>query len=85
MVGTTISLTDTTGQAWEYVQRALLDAAADNRITLLEVLENIEAGLIIIDAQRLLELSSLDKADADATQSLLSIPAVSRREECLVR
>jgi len=59
VVGSAISLTDTTGQAWEYLQTALLDAAADDRITMLEVLQNLDVGLMIIDTQRLLELSSL--------------------------
>ena len=44
MVGSAISLTDTTGQAWEYLQGALLDAAADDRITLLEVLQKLRRG-----------------------------------------
>lgn len=73
VVGSAISLTDTTGQAWEYLQGALLDAAADDRITLLEVLQNLDVGLMAIDTQRLLELTSLARADAEATQSLLSI------------
>jgi hypothetical protein len=73
VVGSAISLTDTTGQAWEYLQTALLDAAADDRITMLEVLQNLDVGLMIIDTQRLLELTSLINADAEATQSLLSI------------
>jgi hypothetical protein len=73
MVGSAIALTDTTGQAWEYLQGALLDAAADDRITLMEVLQNLDAGLMIIDTQRLLELSSLARVDAEATQALLSI------------
>ncbi len=73
IVGSAISFNDTTGQAWEYLQGALLDAAADDRITMLEVLQNLDVGLMIIDTQRLLELTSLARADAEVTQSLLSI------------
>ena len=73
MVGSAISFTDTTGQAWEYLQSALLDAAADDRITMLEVLQNLDVGLMIIDTQRLLELSSRIGIDIEDAGSLLSI------------
>jgi hypothetical protein len=58
LVGTAIAMTDTTGQAWEHLKEALLDAAADDRITLLEVLQNVEAGLLVIDTQRISTLLS---------------------------
>ena len=73
MVGSAISLTDTTGQAWEYLQGALLDAAADDRITLLEVLQNLDVGLMILDTQRLMELSSRIGIDFEDAGLLLSI------------
>jgi hypothetical protein len=73
MVGSAISLTDTTGQAWEYLQTALLDAAADDRITMLEVLQNLDVGLMIIDTQRLMELASRIGIDIEDAGSLLSI------------
>ena len=59
LVGTAISLTDTTGQAWEHVRDALLNAASDDRLSLLEVLQNVEAGLMVIDTQRLSVLSQV--------------------------
>jgi hypothetical protein len=73
MVGSAISLTDTTGQAWESLQTALLDAAADDRITMLEVLQNLDVGLMIIDTQRLMELSSRIGIDIEDAGALLSI------------
>lgn len=68
LVGTAISMTDTTGLAWEHLRDALLDAAADDRVTLLEVLQNVETGLLVIDTQRLSALSSLLRQDTDKIQ-----------------
>jgi hypothetical protein len=72
VVESAISLNNTTGEGWQHLRDALLNAAADNRITLLEVLQNIEAGLMVIDTQRLFTLVTQVQPDIEAIQSVFS-------------
>jgi hypothetical protein len=73
LAGSAIALNDTTGEGWQHLRDALINAAEDDRITLLEVLQNIEAGLMVIDTQRVIELSSQLRQDGDGIQPFFPI------------
>ncbi|NJL45525.1 MAG: alpha/beta hydrolase [Leptolyngbyaceae cyanobacterium SM2_3_12] len=72
LVGTTVTFSELTEPGWEQLQNALIAAAADDRVTVLEVLENIEASLVIIDTQRVATISSQVREDIDDVQSFFS-------------
>lgn len=58
LVGTTFTVPETNdSQSWRSLRSALVVAAADSRVSLLEVLQNLEDPAIIVDAQKVIEVA----------------------------
>ncbi|HEY9737300.1 MAG TPA: alpha/beta hydrolase [Trichocoleus sp.] len=63
LVGTTFTVPETDTQSWRSLRSALVVAAADNKVSLLEVLRNLEDPAIVIDAQKVIEVAGQVRQD----------------------
>jgi hypothetical protein len=58
LIATTFTVTDGAEASWKLMQDAVLTAAANGSITLIDVLRNIEATVLRIDSQRVMAIAS---------------------------
>ncbi|HIK44661.1 MAG TPA: alpha/beta hydrolase [Leptolyngbyaceae cyanobacterium M65_K2018_010] len=57
LVATTLSMAEGSSETWKLMQDAVLKAAANGRISVMDVLRNVEATLLRIDSQRVLAIA----------------------------
>lgn len=69
LVGTTFTVPETDTQSWRSLRSALVVAAADNKVSLLEVLRNLEDPAITIDAQKVIEVAAQVRQDLRDVQA----------------
>ncbi|MEM9002123.1 MAG: alpha/beta hydrolase [Cyanobacteria bacterium P01_F01_bin.86] len=57
LVGTTLDVPEAPGQSWVYLRNAVITAAADNRVSVIEVLQTFDANAVIVDTEKVGEVS----------------------------
>ncbi|MGF1459029.1 MAG: alpha/beta hydrolase [Leptolyngbyaceae cyanobacterium] len=72
LIGTSVSLPDSSTQSWTYLRDALLTAAADdNTVSAIEVLQAIDTDVITVDAEKVGEVAQEIQADASILEDFL--------------
>ena len=70
LIGTTMEVPEAPGQSWQYLRNALLAAAADdNQVSVIEVLQALNANSIIVDTEKVGEVSEQVRHDLAVMQA----------------
>lgn len=63
LMGTAFTLPETDVEGWQSLRSALMASAADNQLSAVEVLQNVDHPAIVIDAQALMEVAEQMRQD----------------------
>ena len=72
LVATTIEMPEAPDQGWVYLRDALLTSAADNQVSMIEVLQAFEADSVTVDTERVGEVSAQVQKDISVMREFLS-------------
>lgn len=72
LVGSAIGLPDTPLESWRSLQNALTTSALDSRISILEVLDNLEGTSLMIDIERAIAVADTVREDFRDIQALFA-------------
>lgn len=71
LVATTIEMPEASEQGWTYLRDALLASASDNQVTMIEVLQTFEADSVIVDTERVSQVSEQVQNDISVMRQFL--------------
>lgn len=81
LVGSAIGLPDTPLESWRSLKNALTTSAMDNRLSILEVLDNLEGTSLTIDIEQAIAVADTVRQDFNNIQALFaSLKATSSDE-----
>ncbi|MGF1522235.1 MAG: alpha/beta hydrolase [Leptolyngbyaceae cyanobacterium] len=69
LVGTTVEVPEAPGQSWQYLRNALLAAATDNQVSVIEVLQALNTNSIVVDTEKVGEVSEQVQNDLAVMQT----------------
>ncbi|MEL6381386.1 MAG: alpha/beta hydrolase [Cyanobacteria bacterium J06626_18] len=69
LVGTTVEVPEAPGQSWQYLRNALLAAATDNQVSVIEVLQALNTSAIVVDTEKVGEVSEQVRNDLAVIQT----------------
>ena len=73
LIGTAIDLPDADVADWLALRNATVAAAADGRLSVLEVLQNLEGRLLVIDTRRAIQIAQDIRQDIESIRTLFEV------------